>query len=412
MRRATLAAIGVIALVAGGVAVVALSGGGPSMTPLWISDTATDTRANHHAPAAGAFGNDALVYAPVSGATDSPNCALVALDAANGTERWSEGVPNENCTIHAVADPTLADFDGDGSRELIAATTERAVFAHDPLDGSVEFRYNLSSYGYTKPIVADLAGDDGRELVVVDAKGTVYVVHPDGETAWTAQLDSYTFGQPAVADFDGDRGPELAVAVGGDGGVRLFEPDGTTRWTRSTNATVTWMTTGQADDDAAVEVVVATSSGGRVTAFDGASGETEWSRDLGAFAAVHALGDGDGDGDPEVYATARDGVLRALAGADGETEWTTALTAADVQMMPPPAMGDVDGDGDPELVAPSNDGVVSVVDPDSGAVLVSHEREATVYTRPVLTDTDGDGDVEAYVVYADGRIGGFDFAAS
>jgi outer membrane protein assembly factor BamB len=146
-----------------------------------------------------------------------------------------------------------------------------------------------------------------------------------------------------------------------------------------------------------------------VTAFDGASGETDWSRDIGAFAAVHALGDGDGDGEQEVYATARDGVLRALNAETGETEWTTTLTTADVQMTPPPAMGDVDGDGDPELVAPSNDGVVNVVDPADGSVLATHEREATINTHPDLADTDDDGDPEAFVMYADGRVAGFDF---
>jgi outer membrane protein assembly factor BamB len=105
-----------------------------------------------------------------------------------------------------------------------------------------------------------------------------------------------------------------------------------------------------------------------------------------------------------VYATARDGELRSLDAATGETEWTTALTAADVQMAPPPSLGDLDGDGDPELVAVTNDGIVRVLDPGTGSVLATYERDASVYTHATLADLDADGRAEVYVPYGDGRV--------
>jgi outer membrane protein assembly factor BamB len=419
MRARTLAALSIVVIVAGGVGAVAMidtAGSGTTMTVAWVSDTARDTGGNHHAPAAasadGVGDGDPMVYAPVSGRADTNDCALVALGAGSGSERWTSPIPAANCTIHAVADPTLADFDGDGVREVLAATTEQAVTAHHPRTGEVEFRHNLTSYGYTKPVVGDLVGDDRPETVVVDVRGTVFVLRANGTVVWSKRLDSYTWGQPAVEDFDGDGEPELAVGLGDGGELRLFEADGSpaTAAPRDFSGSITWMTTGQADGDAAMEVVVATASG-RVSVVDGATGEREWTRDLGTFAAVHAFDDGDGDGDTEVYAVAADGVLRGMDAASGEREWTTTLTTGSVQMMPPPALGDVDGDGDPELVAVTNDGIVSAVDPASGEVLATHERdgEAKIYTHPQLADTDGDGREEAFVMYADGRVIAFEF---
>lgn len=413
MRLRTLAVLAIVFLVAGGFAVAALTGTQGSrveVTATWVSDTARDSGGNHHAPAAGRVAGEERVYAPVSGRADTTDCALIALDGSSGTERWSYPIPPANCTIHSVADPTLADYDEDGRKEVIAATTEQTVTAYDPLAGDVEFRQNLTSYGYTKPIVADFVGDSSPEIIVADVRGTVFVFDGNGTTVWSKQLSSYTWGQPAVDDFDGDGDPELAVATGGTGTVHVFERDGSLAWDqpRSADGSITWMTTGDADDDEAVEIVVATASG-TVSTIDGATGEREWTRDFGRYAAVHAFGDGDGDGDPEVYAVAKDGKLRSLDAATGETEWTTTLTTADVQMTPPPAMGDVDGDGDPELVAVTNDGIVAVVDPESGAIRGTYERDAAIYTHPRLADLDGDGDAEAYVMYSEGRVVALEF---
>lgn len=172
---------------------------------------------------------------------------------------------------------------------------------------------------------------------------------------------------------------------------------------------ITWMTTGNADGDDSAEIVVATASTGRVSMVDGGSGAREWTREFGSYAAVHAFGDGDGDGTPEVYAVAKDGKLRSLDATTGDTEWTTTLTTGDVQMTPPPALGDVDGDGDPELVAVTNDRIVAVVGPESGSILGTYEREDAIYTHPRLSDIDGDGDFEAFVMYAHGRVVAFDF---
>ncbi|MFB6169684.1 MAG: FG-GAP-like repeat-containing protein [Haloarculaceae archaeon] len=415
MRTATAVAVVLILVLFGGAAVLGLTvldGGSSSLAVEWVSETGRPAEINHHAPAAGRIDGQGMVFAPVSGRANQGGCALVALDGASGERRWEYPIPAQNCTIHSVADPTLADFDGDGTTEVVATTTEKTVEAFDPQTGDVEFRHNLTSYGYTQPLVTDFLGDDRLEIVVVDVHGTVFVVEPDGTTVWKRHLDSYTWGQPAVADFDGDGTPELTVATGDTGKVYLFEQNGSDAWsqTPSYEGSITWMTTGDADADGSADIVVATASTGLVSMVDGATGQRQWTRDFGSFAAVHAFGDGDGDGEAEVYAVAKDGKLRCLDAATGETEWTTTLTTESVQMTPPPALGDLDGDGKPELVAVTNDGVVSVVDPVSGEVLDTYERESAIFTNPRLADIDGDGDLEAFVMFGRGRVAAFDFS--
>lgn len=414
MRARTLVAVFVVVAVVAGVGVAAFTANQQSRVTvevLWVSDTATSIGGNHHAPAPGVIDGSSMVYAPISGRSDTQNCALVALNGSTGDERWTYPVPPANCTIHSVADPTLADYDTDGTTEVLATTTEQVVVAMHPLTGAVEFRVNLSAYGYTKPLVADFVGDRSPEIVVVDVKGSVYVLNRSGGVVWQRQLSSYTWSQPSIDDFDGDGDPELAVATGGDGRVYVYESNGSLAWPgpQSVTGSITWMAAGDTTEGSGTDIVVATASTGLVTVIDGASGDRIWTRDFGRFSAVHAFGDGDRDGVPEVYAVAKDGVLRSLDARTGETEWETTLTTSDVQMMPPPALGDVDGDGTPELVAPTNDGLVAVVDPATGDVVGSSARDSAIYTQLELADIDGDGDLEAFVMYGNGRVVALDF---
>lgn len=413
------------ALVVGLVALPALDGGpdadrSATLTERWVSDTERNISGNHHVPVAGRVDGTGMVYAPISGAAHGhgdgaggphahdagdAGCALVALHGGNGTVRWADRVPPANCTIHAVSDPTLADLDRDGRPHVVAATTERVVKGFDPATGSVGFTYGLSSYGYTRPVAADVTGDDDPELVVVDVRGSVFVVGPGGGTLWQRRHDAYTWGQPAVADFDTDGDTELFLALGNGTTFMYGAADGQVEWRRSLDAgaAITWATTTPRPETAGRDVVVATTDG-NVRRFDGRTGADVWTHDVGDLAAVHAVGDGDGDGAVEVYVAGGDGVVRSLSASSGEVEWRRNVTTAGTQMMPPPSLGDLDGDGRSELVAPTNNGRVSVLDPGSGDVLATYGRDVPIWTRVDLADLAGDGGQEVVVMYGDGRV--------
>lgn len=410
-------ALALVLLVSGCAEPAAESGG--QLHELWVSDTTSDIGGNHHAIAAGRIEDEGMVYIPIGGRAGQKGCALVAVNSS-GVEQWRHEVPPGNCTIHAVADPTIADFDGDGTPEVLATTTERTVFAFHPLTGETTFRANLSAYGYTHPILADATGDGDPELVVSDVDGTLYVRRPSGEILWRRTLGSYTWAHPAVGDFDDDGTPEIVTALG-NGSILAFDSDGSVLWRHDGLGPITWMTSrGGHDHDVAgqdghsdhhadggdqgvtPDIVVATTTGD-VVALDGETGHPIWDRGFGELAAVRAYEDGDGDGAVEVYAVAKDATLRAVDGESGETEWSTPLTDRTVQMTPPPTIGDVDGDTSPEIVAVTNDGWVGIVDPTDGSILATYERRQSIYSPVTLADTDGDGAAEIYVMYGDGK---------
>lgn len=375
----------------------------------WVSDTGQDTRYNHHPVAVGTVDGEPVIAVPVGVTRSSGNvsgCGLVALDG-DGTARWRSSVPDDLCFIHAVGDPAFVDVDADGSPEVVVTTTENLLYAYDPLTGGEELRHELAAFGYAAPAALDSGEQNRRELLVVDSGGQLSAVASDGSVSWQRELAAWTVADPAVADFDGDGTDEVAVATTKE--TTVLDRDGRTVWRRPIPAN--WLTVGQLDDDAPVELVVAGND--RVTAVDGRTGGVEWRWTAGpdTGTGVHAVGDGDRDGTVEVYVTATDGRLYALDGRDGSVEWQTALKPGGVGVLPPPVLGDLDGDGGPELVAVTDDGTVSVLDPRTGEIRSVYVQDVPVWTHPTLADVDGDGGEEIFVMYGDGRVVALDYVS-
>ena len=407
MRSRTKVVIAVLLLTfagGGAYALVQTSGIQGQLNERWVSDTARETIGNHHVPATTRIKGDMLITIPVNAPQDVGPCSLVAVNQ-NATRQWRDGMPTKACNIHGYGDPIFADYDSDGTTEALVATTEEAIVGLNPQTGEEEFRHKLSWWGYAAPIVTDFAPTPGKEIVVVDLSGGTFVLAPNGTVVWQVDL-SGVVAPPAIKDFDADGMPELVVGEGQN--VTWIDRSGDIAQRTDVGATVNWMTTRQADDDPAIEIVAATIDG-RVVALDGRTGKTEWKKKFGTLAAVEAFGDGDSDGQAEVYAVAQDGKLRAINASDGTIEWTTTLTAADVQMTPPPVLGNLDGDEDLELVAVSQDGVVSVVNPKTGEITASYKRDVPIWTYPALADLDGDGNKEILVIYGDGRVAALTF---
>ncbi|WP_435077235.1 PQQ-binding-like beta-propeller repeat protein [Halococcus sp. AFM35] len=382
-----------------------------TLTELWVSDPPAMLESNHHTPAVAAIDGESFVAVPIN-SRQGETCLLTVLNGS-GEQRWQQSIASEACTIHSVSDPTIADFDGDGDHEVIAATSTKDLVAYDLQTGREEFRHRLTSYGYSKPLIADILPADGNETIVADLLGGVFAFRQNGTLAWREKFADAQVRQPAVADFDADNDPEIAIGQL-SGKATVLERNGSVAWQRNLpNATTTkWMTTGQADSDAATELVFA-SFFGEVTMLDGENSSVEWQRNVSARGAtVKAFGDGDSDGDPEVYAAARDGTLRSFTASNGSVEWKTTLTTEEgVYVMAPPSMGDLDGNGDPELVAVTGTGLIAVVDPETGEIVDSYKRDVPINTFPRVADFDNDGREEIFVIYGDARVVALSYAA-
>lgn len=121
-----------------------------------------------------------------------------------------------------LATPLMADLDGDGRPEIVAATLDGYVHAWDG-SGRQLFAVQPRSFGgngsdpiFSAPIAVDLDGDGKLEILVSKGAQTVILDH-DGRQLSSATTREYIFesfkGSPAVKDIDGDG--QLEIISGG-----------------------------------------------------------------------------------------------------------------------------------------------------------------------------------------------------
>jgi outer membrane protein assembly factor BamB len=414
MRLRTGVAVGCLLLALGALAVAGLGvlPAGGSLAELWVSDTPRDNTINHHAVGVGPDGE--VIVAPV---TEVPNagtaitddsCLLARLAPESGATTWRRGLPADACAIHALTEPAVADVDADGTLEAVTATTERSLVARDVRDGAEEWRLPLDAFGYGSPTVADVHPAPGPEVVASDIGGGVVLAHGNGSVAWRFALNSTlprdpgVWRAPTVADVDADGRPE--IVLGSNRGLVVLTARGEVEWAR--DGPGTHLAVAQADDDPALEVFGTGTSA--VRAYDGADGAREWNRTL-SNARIRAAADADGDGTVELYAGRVGGEVLALDAATGRTEWTTSVSRTDGVLVPPPALGDVDGDGDPEVLAVAESGTASVLAADSGTELATYRRTVPLWTFASTAHLDDDGVPEILLRYGDGRVVGLDY---
>lgn len=412
MRPRTLVAIVALAALLGAVVVaglgVAPSGG--TVEVVWLSDTPRENVRNHHAVGVGP--ESRLVVAPVTEvpgddvALTNRSCSLVRLAPGDGSVTWRATTPAESCFSHALTEPAIADLDGDGSLEAAVASTEDALVVYDARTGTEEWRVPLSTYGYGRPTVAGSGPDAG--LVASDIGGTVVRVAGNGTVRWRVALSASVerslsiTAAPRVTDVTGDGDAE--VVVGHNRGLVVLSGDGDRVWSRSVPAT--YVGTGPAEDG---NRTIVTAYFRSVQAFDGATGELLWQRNV-TSGRIRDVTDADGDGTPEVYVGRVGGEVVALDADTGETEWSTTMAVGERVIVPPPVTGDVDGDGRAEVVAASEAGRVAVLDAATGEELATFQRDVPVWTFVTQADLDGDGDAEILVRYGDGRVAALDYA--
>jgi outer membrane protein assembly factor BamB len=388
-----------------------ISSGG-TLSEAWVSDTPRDNQVNHHAVGVGPDGN--VIVAPVAEVPHSDiqitntSCALVRLAPHNGSAPWRTGMPAADCYTHALTEPAIEDIDGDGTLEVAVSTTENTLITYDARTGTEEWRVPLTTYGYGRPTIGNVTSTAGPEIVTSDISGGVVATHENGSVAWrfstnTTEWDGVSVWEaPIIDDVDGDSQQE--VLIGSSEGPLLLSAEGTVEWLR--NGSASYITAAQSDDDDALEVFTAGTSA--IRAYDGTSGDPEWSRSL-SNGRIRTAADADGDGTVELYVGRLGGEIIALDAETGETEWSTSISRSEDAITPSPVLGDVNGNGRPEVIAVVNTGSVAVLDADSGAELARYEREVPIWTFASPADIDDDGRVEVLVRYGDGRVVALDY---
>jgi hypothetical protein len=252
-----------------------------------------------------------------------------------------------------LASPVVADLDGDGKREIIASRHGLVLGWH--LDGTIVFRQQTEGRCWASPVLADLRPDlPGLELVQASAD-KIYAWRADGSA-----LPGFPFA------FRGELRSLAAGDIDGDGLLELVS-----------------VTTQHLSANGQKDIVVAVRGDGSLhTGFPpnttGASGCDDACYVYNGYDQNVALGDVDGDGVSDIFAT-QDNAYNSLHSGDGRAfdcdpgfrnktkfmgvrglhdyaearqGWApdeqTALQAHHTNSAP--AITDIDGDGQGELV--------------------------------------------------------------
>lgn len=282
-----------------------------------------------------------------------PSCEAAAAGSADTAEpqliaslgdQWHEGW---------LASPAVADLDGDGTMEIIAARHGRVLAWH--LDGSIVFSQDVDGRCWASPVVADLRPDMPGLEIAQASDDKIY--------AWSADGNALP-GFPYT--FRGELRSLAAGDVDGGGDIELVS-----------------VTTQNLEQNGQRDILIAVKNDGSTVAgfppnTSGASGCDDACYVYNGYDQNIAIGDVDGDGVSDIFAT-QDNAYNSLHRGNGfafdchpsfedktkfhgvrglhdvaeaQQGWAedeaTALQAHHTNTAP--AIADIDGDGVGELV--------------------------------------------------------------
>lgn len=328
---------------------------------------------------------------------------LYAVRAKDGKVLWrfkSEGGPFD-------ASVAIADLDGDGKQEVLAADSSTGTLFCLNGAGEVQWNVNLPNSTDSPPSVADLDGDGKMEIVVgtmaqADKHGRVVVIDADTrEKKWVAKIPGHVQSEPALVDLNGDKVLDAIVTTWrGDKAIHALDgKDGSELWTHPMAGD---MYHGVSVFDDQGMRIVTTSIAGDVCCLD-AAGKELWTKQIGGYLfAPTSVAELDGDGSFEiVIASDRLHVLDA----DGNEKWKSDKFGSISRGV---ALADANGDGHPDLFFGAHDRKFRVLDGPTGREIWSFDAtvQGHVYEwldgAPIIADFDGDGALEVFFVAGKG----------
>ena len=358
--------------------------------------------------------------------------ADTAVVLAHAAPPTLPGWPRRLASLVGPSPVISTDLDGDGRLEIVLGSMWEMNGVHvfradgtewtdadlDPttagLFGETEERIHAA------PLAVDIDGDGAKEIFAASLDGAVYGWRSDGVLGQGApsplpgwpvvHTDRGVRSAPVAGDLDGDGDLEI-VTLANDGIARAFEVDGTELpgWPRATlrigsgSTPAVWDLDGDGRDDVVF--------GGTDSLLYVVSGDGEdfvgFPRAVGAkILSSPVLLDVEGDGTMEIFVMARDGRIWGLR-TDGTSlpGWPVAVDP--YEFTPPsPAVADLDGDGSPEILVPGGESLFALRT--DGSALPGFPRSlgdgAEAVTSPVVADLDGDLSLDVLIGSTDLRL--------
>ena len=261
------------------------------------------------------------------------------------------------------------------------------------LDGTRRWAYAMAPPVSAAPAVADLDGDGREDLVAADSKGNVVALNEDGRPLWAAKVPARVIADscPALADLDGDGRCEILI---GDvsGTLSCLDNMGALRWQFSGDGTQMGPVLVADVYDAPGQEIIVTSHDQHIYALT-ARGEWLWDlyfKDDLFPNSTPILADVDGDSVPELYVG---GGLHHFYRIDLRGHRVVLAENVHLHINGAISAADLDGDGKDEVVFGNKNGGVWCYGAD-GYKWTREFRRSGLLAAPVFLNLDGDAQLE------------------
>ena len=155
------------------------------------------------------------------------NGYLNAIDPSTGTN--ISGFPISNSLYASMNTVTVANVDSDSYPELLLTTSNSGYLYGLNHDGSVLFQKNLGGAIRTSPVIADVNNDGSKEIIVIKYNGAIHIMHSDGTDFpnMPISIQASVECTPVVARYDYNS--DMASIIFGDsnGYLHSIRMDGT-----------------------------------------------------------------------------------------------------------------------------------------------------------------------------------------
>jgi hypothetical protein len=315
----------------------------------------------------------------VSGAYTSPG-ALVAISGDGSGMHWST-TSIGGYRPYGSSAVAIGDLEGDGDVEICVSGYEAAVICVNGVDGSLLWANGTENTYVGAPTIADFDEDGDAEVAfgrqIFDSWGNLIGMGTGG--------DGYQAMSVAV-DWDNDGFLELVA------GNSIYEMDGSTLLTLSGSDGMPAI--GDFDGDTDPDVVL--TGGGLVRLYNNA-GTQLWSVSVpgGGTGGPPTVADFDGDGLPEIGVAGQ--AQYTVFDTDGSQIWTRTVSDYSSSVTGS-SVFDFEGDGSAEVVY-ADEHTLWIFSGASGDILMEQTGHAsgTLYEYPLVADVDGDGATEIIV---------------
>ena len=338
-------------------------------------------------------------------------CLSVLIPIAFATPPEQPGFwPVTGFTFGLDSTPVVADIDNDGQFEIVVNAKGTVVVLRP--DGSRFPGWNLPRIGdYVSPVaVGDVNGDGVLEIVAAsaypDENSGIYVFDSKGNIlpGWPVKgsLSPVNPFFPVLADLDNDGAAEIiTVAAAYKGNGQIVQRWGLLLYPKTPPPPAV----ADIDNDGSPEVIIVVSP--KVYAFK-ANGTLipGWGINIYHSDAAPVIGDLNKDGNLEVIVNALGTIYVFNAKGTILPGWPVSVPNKppnEASRESSPAIGDLDGDGTLEIVIQSHEQQAVYAFNYRGQMMPGWPVNLgasvnSLYSHPVLGDIDGDGTIEVLIV--------------